>query len=202
MTGDASGSTEIGSRRFSGNAALTFPCPIWCEPSGGLSTKRNGRRVRAHPLRAIQGVPWQRNPIRNRLPLKKRSQRPRSRTRFLNNPLAEFRRRNLRSNCGLRATWPREARRHRGRWRRHLRLKRLSEGDLLRRRGLKPRRQRSVRKLGRKNWRKKDGERDGWVTNCRHPVRGEGRSSGLRRVVRSPVWRLPGKRAKPRCGSY
>ena len=42
-----------------------------------LTTKKNGLRVRGHPLRAVQGVPWQRNAIRNRLLLKKRSQRPR-----------------------------------------------------------------------------------------------------------------------------
>ena len=58
--------------------------------------------------------------------------------------------------------------------------KRLSEGDPLRRRGLKPRRGRWSRKLRRKNWRKKGGARDGWVAiRCHTPRRGEGRSSGL-----------------------
>ena len=47
----------------------------------------------------------------------------------------------------------------------------------MQRRGLKPRRQRSARKLGRKNWRRKGGGRDGWVRKYRHPVRGEGRAA-------------------------
>jgi hypothetical protein len=135
----------IGSRRFSGNRALTFPCRIWCVPYGVLSTTKSGP-VRGHPRRAVQRVPWQRNAIRNRLPLKKRSQRLRSRTRFLNNPLAESRRRNLRSNCGLRATWPRRVCRPRGRWNRFASQERLSKRDPLQRRGLKPKRQRLAKK--------------------------------------------------------
>jgi hypothetical protein len=165
----------IGSRRFSGSVALTSPCPIWCGPSGVLSTKKSEVGVRVPLLRAVQ-----RSILRNRLPLKKQSQRPRSRTRCLNNPAPESRRRNLRSNCGLRPTWPREARRYRGHWSWLLRQKPLSEGDLLQRRRLKPSRERRARKLGRKNWRKKGGGRDGWGIKCRHPVRGEGRRGGLR----------------------
>jgi hypothetical protein len=45
------------------------------------------------------------------------------------------------------------------------------------------------KKLGRKSWRKKGGGRDGRVRRCHHLVRGEGRSSGIRLGVRSPVWR-------------
>ena len=38
-------------------------------------------------------------------------------------------------------------------------------------------RERSARSPARKNWRKKGGVRDGWVTRCLLPVQGEGRSS-------------------------
>ena len=87
------------------------------------------------PPRAVQRVPWQRKAIRNPFP-KQRSQKPRSRTRFLNSPPPESRRRNLRSNCGLRGIWPREARRHRGHWRRFVSQERRNgNGRLLRRGG-------------------------------------------------------------------
>ena len=79
-------------------------------------------------------------------------------------------------HCGWRATWPREARRHRGRWRRFDRRKRRSERDPLQRRSLKP----PARKFGRENWRRNGGVRERWVRRCRRPVRGEGRSSVLR----------------------
>jgi hypothetical protein len=88
----------------------------------------------------------------------------------------------LRSNCGLRATWQREARRRCVRWRRFLRQKRLGEGDLLQRRALKPRRQRSARSPARKNWRRKGGVQDGRVTSCHLPIRAEERSNGRVRV--------------------
>ncbi len=168
---------------------LTSRFPIWCGPSGVLSTKKSGW-LAGPPLRAAQRVPWHRNAIRNRLPLKQRSQRPRSRTNFLNNPAPESRRRNLRSNCGLRATWPGEARRHRGRWSRLARQERRSKSDPLQRRGLKPRREPAARRLGRKNWRKKGGGWDGWVRSCHRPVRGEGRSSGRARGVRCAAFEM------------
>jgi hypothetical protein len=84
----------------------------------------------------------------------------------------------LRSNCGLRSTWPREARRHRGRWRLFVRQERRNGCEALLRRGLKQKRR--AKKLGRKNWRKKGGGREGRVRRHRQPVRGEGRSSVLR----------------------
>jgi hypothetical protein len=134
------------------------------------------------PLRTVQRVPRQRNDRRNPLP-KQRSQRPRSRTRLLNNLAPESRRRNLRSNCGSRATWLRQARRRPVHWSQLLRQERRNRSDPLQRRGLKPKRERWLRKLGRKNWRKRDGGRDGRVTKCHRPVRGEGRSSGRGRGV-------------------
>jgi hypothetical protein len=51
-------------------------------------------------------------------------------------------------------------------------------------RGLKPRRKRSAKKLGRKNWRKKGGVRDGWVRRCHPPIHAEERSRGRVRVVK------------------
>ncbi len=132
----------------------------------------------------------QRKTIRNRLPLKQRSQRLRSPTRFLNNPAPESRRRNLRSNCAWRATWPREARRRRGRWSRFLRQKRLSERGRLQRRGLKPRRKRSARKLRRKNWRKKGGGRGGYLGGRRPRLASIGtKGNGVRLGVK-PTWIL------------
>jgi hypothetical protein len=166
------------------NEALTSPCRIWSEPTGVLSTKKNGS-VRGHPLRVGLRVLWQKNAIRNRLPLKERSQRHQSRTRFLNNPPPESRRRNLRSNCGLRASWPREARRRRDHWSPLLRQGRLRKGGLLQRRGLRPRRERSARKLGRKNWRRKGGGRDGRGRRCRHLVRPGAKSCDRGQVVDS-----------------
>jgi hypothetical protein len=140
--------------------------------------------VAGPPLRKAQRVLQQRNAVLNPFP-KQRSQRPRSRTRFLNNPVQKSRRRNLRSNCGWRATWRWEARRHRGGWSRIPSQERLNKSYLLQRRGLKPKGPRAARKLGRKNWPRKGGGWDGWGTRCRHPVRGEGRSIGLRLVVKS-----------------
>jgi len=140
--------------------------------------------VAGPPLRKAQRVLQQRNATRNPLP-KQRSQRLRSRTRFLSSPAPESRKRNLLSNCGLRATWPRRVCRLRGRWRRFASKERINKSDPLQRQGLRPRRERSARKVGRKNWRRKGGVRDGRVTSCHLPVRGEGRSSG-----RSVVGRL------------
>jgi hypothetical protein len=62
--------------------------------------------------------------------------------------------------------------------------------------GPKPRRKRLPRKLGRKNWRKKGGVQDGRFTRCRHPVQAEGRSSGLRPVVRSAMVSFPSIQAE------
>jgi hypothetical protein len=109
----------------------------------------------------------------------------RSRTRLLNNPVQKSRRRNLRSNCGWRGIWRRKARRLRGHWRRLASQERRKRAGSLQRRGLRPRRERSTRRLGRKNWRRKGGGRVGWVRRCRQPVRGEGRSSGRGEVVDS-----------------
>ena len=95
-------SPSTGSRRFSGSGVLTSPCRIWCGPCGGLSTKKSRLRARHPRLRAVQRVILlqQGNAIRNRRPLKKQSQRLRSRTRFLNNPAPESRRRNWRKKGG------------------------------------------------------------------------------------------------------
>jgi hypothetical protein len=109
-----SGCLSTGSRRFSRNAVLTFPCRIWCGPSCVLSTKESGPQVRGHPLRKARRVLQQRNAVRNRPPLKQRSQGRRLRVRCLNSRLPESRRRNLRSSCGWRDIWLLEARRHRG----------------------------------------------------------------------------------------
>ena len=62
---------------FRERGVLTFPFRIWCGPSGVLSTKRSGP-VRLRLLIKVRRVLQQRNAISTRLPLKKRSQRPRS----------------------------------------------------------------------------------------------------------------------------
>jgi hypothetical protein len=162
---------------------LTFLCRIWCEPSGVLSTKKSGARLRSRPLCKAQRVLRQRNASRNRLPLNQRSQRPPVTYQVAEQPSSRVQEEEFAKQLRLarylaaggsppsRAAKPAPE------------AKCLSGGDLLQRRGLRPSWERPARKLARKNWRKKGGERDGGCTRYRQLVLGEGRSSGRSRVV-------------------
>jgi hypothetical protein len=91
----------------------------------------------------------------------------------------------LRSNCGLRATWPREARRHRGHWSRLLRQKRLSESDLLQKAGAKSKAGTASKKPREEELAKERRRAGRGGQKCHRLLRGEGTSSGRSRGVRS-----------------
>ena len=121
--------------------------------------------------------------------LKKQSQRRRSRTRLLNNPaqgpgggICE-----AIAACALPGRGRLAAIAATGAG--SLRRKRLSERNLLQRRGQKPRRGRS--KKAREEELAKERRRAGrWVRRWHHPIRAEGRNSGLVRDVKSAAFEI------------
>ena len=95
-------------------------------------------------------------------------------------------RRILLSNCAWRVIWPARVCRRRGHWSRFLWRERLSGGDPLRSRGLKPSQNRKGKRLARRNWRRRGGGRVGWLGRRRHrPVRNGAKRGGVRLGVKS-----------------